>query len=128
MQEQIDIPVFGEVYTQLEEDMAILQVTTNELTPTSSTNSYYSTLTKIIENEGSVLNSRYGCSYPLANYIDVNDIIYDAIFTPLLTERTFSKLSTDVKQTVVPRAFMYVLPLSITPKRIFHIMKNLKIM
>ena len=85
LQEQIDIPFFGEVYIQVEEAMPILQVTTSELTPTSSTNTYYATLTKIIEKECSVLNSRYGCIYPLAPYEDVNAIIYDAIFTPLLT-------------------------------------------
>ncbi|UZM98235.1 hypothetical protein OL548_26390 [Lysinibacillus sp. MHQ-1] len=46
LQEQIDIPFFGEVYIQVEEAMPILQVTTNKLTPTSSTNTYYATLTK----------------------------------------------------------------------------------
>ncbi|MFJ7732250.1 MerR family transcriptional regulator [Lysinibacillus sp. NPDC097231] len=102
MQEQIDIPIFGEVYVQVEEEMPILQVKTTELTPTSSTNAYYATLTKIIENEGSVLNSRYGCIFPLARYTDVNNIMYDAIFTPLLTERTFSKLSPNIKQTIKP--------------------------
>jgi len=102
LQEQIDIPVFGEVYVQVEEEMSILQVTTTELTPISNTNTHYATLIKIIENEGSVLNSRYGCIYPLAPYSNVSDIIYDAIFTPLLTERTFSQLSPNVKQTIKP--------------------------
>ena len=102
LQEQIDIPIFGEVYIQVEEAMPVLQVTTTELTPTSSTNTYYATLTKIIEKEGSVLNSRYGCIFPLAPYKDVNAIIYDAIFTPLLTERTFSKLSPNIQQTIIP--------------------------
>ncbi|WP_375199360.1 MerR family transcriptional regulator [Bacillus sp. RS11] len=102
LQEQIDIPVFGEVYVQVEEEMSILQVTTTELTPISNTNTHYATLIKIIENEGSVLNSRYGCIYPLAPYSNVNEIIYDAIFTPLLTERTFSQLSPNVKQTIKP--------------------------
>ncbi|MGY3187122.1 MerR family transcriptional regulator [Lysinibacillus sp. TE18511] len=102
LQEQIDIPVFGEVYVQVEEEMSILQVTTTELTPISNTNTHYATLIKIIENEGSVLNSRYGCIYPIAPYSDVSDIIYDAIFTPLLTERTFSQLSPNVKQTIKP--------------------------
>ncbi|MGA3599197.1 MerR family transcriptional regulator [Lysinibacillus agricola] len=102
IQEQIDIPVFGEVYVQAEEEMPILQVTTTELTPISNTNTHYATLIKIIENEGSVLNSRYGCIYPLAPYSNVSDIIYDAIFTPLLTQRTFSQLSPNVKQTIKP--------------------------
>ncbi len=102
LQEQIDIPIFGEVYMQIEEAMPVLQVTTTELTPTSSTSTYYATLTKIIEKEGSVLNSRYGCTYPLVPYKEVNDIIYDAVFTPLLTERTFSKLSPNVQQTIIP--------------------------
>lgn len=102
LQEQIDIPIFGEVYEQVEEAMPVLQVTTTELTPTSSTNTYYATLIKIIEKEGSVLNSRYGCTYPLEPYKDVNAIIYDAVFTPLLTERTFSKLSPNVQQTIIP--------------------------
>ncbi|MDP1392407.1 MerR family transcriptional regulator [Lysinibacillus capsici] len=102
LQEQIDIPVFGEIYVQIEEAMPVLQVTTTQLTPTSSTSTYYATLIKIIEKEGSVLNSRYGCIYPLEPYKDVNDIIYDAIFTPLLTERTFSQLSPNIQQTIIP--------------------------
>lgn len=102
LQEQIDIPIFGDVYVQVEEAMPVLQVTTTKLTPTSSANTYYATLTKIIENEGSVLNSRYGCIYPLKPYQDVNDIFYDVIFTPLLTERTFSKLSPNIQQTTIP--------------------------
>jgi len=126
MQEQIEIPIFGEVYTRFEEEMPILQVTTTELTPTSSTNKYYGTLTKIIENEGSVLNSRYGCIFPLAHYQDVNDIIYDAIFTPLLTERTFSKLSNNMKQTIVPAGKYACIAFIYHPDTYFSFYEKLK--
>ncbi|MEG0449121.1 MAG: helix-turn-helix domain-containing protein, partial [Lysinibacillus sp.] len=68
IQDQIDIPVFGEIYTRIEEEMPILQVTTTELTPIHIPNAYYSTLTKVLENEGSVLNSRYGCKYAFHDY------------------------------------------------------------
>ncbi|MEG0449122.1 MAG: hypothetical protein RR595_04620, partial [Lysinibacillus sp.] len=33
---------------------------------------------------------------------NVGEIIYDAVFTPLLTERTFSRLSSEVKQVSIP--------------------------
>lgn len=125
-QEQIDIPVFGEVYSRNEEEMPILQVQTTDLTPTYIPNAYYSTLTKILEKEGSVLNSRYGCIYQLANYNHVDDIIYDAVFTPLLTDRTFSKLSADVLQTIVPAGTYYCIAFIYDPKTYFSYYEKLK--
>ena len=126
MQEQIDIPLFGEVYTQSEEEMPILQIQTTELTPTYSPNAYYSTLTKILENEGSVLNSRYGCIYQLADYKHVDDIMYDAVFTPLLTERIFSKLSADVQQTIVPAGTYFCIAFIYDPETYFSYYEKLK--
>ncbi len=126
LQEQIDIPIFGEVYEQVEEAMPVLQVTTTELTPTSSANTYYATLTKIIENEGSVLNSRYGCIYPLKLYQDVHDIFYDAIFTPLLTERTFSKLSANIQQTTIPAGKYVCIAFIYDPETYFSYYEKLR--
>lgn len=126
IQEQIDIPVFGEVYARTEEEMPILQVQTTELTPTYIPSTYYSTLTKILEKEGSVLNSRYGCMYQLADYNHVDEIIYDAVFTPLLTERTFSKLSADVTQTIVPAGTYYCIAFIYNPETYFSYYEKLK--
>ncbi|KOS68108.1 multidrug ABC transporter ATPase [Lysinibacillus contaminans] len=125
-QEQIDIPVFGEVYLRSEEEMPILQVQTTELTPTHLPNAYYSTLTKILENEGSVLNSRYGCIYQLADYKHVDEIMYDAVFTPLLTVRTFSKLSADVQQTIVPAGTYFCIAFIYNPETYFSYYEALK--
>ena len=125
-QEQIDIPVFGEVYLRIEEEMPILQVQTTELTPTHLPNAYYSTLTKILENEGSVLNSRYGCIYQLADYKHVDEIMYDAVFTPLLTVRTFSKLSADVQQTIVPAGTYFCIAFIYNPETYFSYYETLK--
>lgn len=126
IQEQIDIQIFGEVYLRTEEEMPILQVQTTELTPTSITSAYYSTLTKILEKEGSVLNSRYGCMYKLADYKDVDDIIYDAVFTPLLTERTFSKLSADVQHTTIPAGTYFCIAFIYKPETYFSNYEKLK--
>lgn len=125
-QEQIEIPIFGEVYSLNEEEMSILQVQTTELTPTYIPSAYYSTLTKILEKEGSVLNSRYGCIYQLANYKHVDDIRYDAVFTPLLTDRTFSKLSADVRQTIIPAGTYYCIAFIYDPKTYFSFYEKLK--
>lgn len=125
-QEQIDIPIFGEVYSRNEEEMPILQVQTSELTPTSITSAYYSTLTKIVEKEGSVLNSRYGCVYKLADYKNVDDIIYDAVFTPLLTKRTFSKLSADIQHTRVPAGTYFCIAFIYNHETYFSYYEKLK--
>ena len=126
IQEQIDIPLFGEVYERNEEEMPILQVQTTELTPTYIPTAYYSTLTKILEKEGSVLNSRYGCIYQLADYKHVDEIRYNAVFTPLLTERQFSKLSSDVKQRILPAGKYYCIAFIFNPKTYFTYYQKLK--
>lgn len=126
IQEQIDIPLFGEVYERNEEEMPILQVQTTELTPTYIPTAYYSTLTKILEKEGSVLNSRYGCIYQLADYKHVDEIRYNAVFTPLLTERQFSKLSSDVKQRILPAGTYYCIAFIFNPKTYFTYYQKLK--
>lgn len=126
IKEQIDIPLFGEVYVRNEEEMPILQVQTTELTPTYIPTAYYSTLTKILEKEGSVLNSRYGCIYSLADYKHVDEIRYDAVFTPLLTERQFSKLSADVRQTIVPAGTYYCIAFIFNPSTYFSYYEKLK--
>ena len=104
--------------------MPVLQVTTTELTPTSSTSTYYATLIKIIEKEGSVLNSRYGCIYPLEPYKDVNDIIYDAISLPINGAHIFANFHQTYNKPLFLAVNMYASPLFTILILIFHSMKS----
>ena len=87
MHEQLAISSFNEVFFKEEVEERILMVETDNLTPVYIPNSYYTTLKTTVENEGSIIPSRYGCIYPFKHYKDILDIQYDYVFTPLMTDR-----------------------------------------
>ncbi len=113
MHEQLAISTLNEVYFKEEEEERILMVETDNLTPVYIPNSYYSTLKITVENEGSIVPSRYGCIYPFKQYKDILDICYDYVFTPLMTDRyiqlTSENLDVQTKKagTYICIAFMF---------------------
>ena len=103
LQSQLEITVFNEVYERREEEVRTLNITIAGYTPQYVPDSYYSALTKIVETEKSTISSnRYGCTYTLADYASINEIKYDYVFTPLLTDRYLRNLSIDTKIEVIP--------------------------
>ena len=113
MQEQLAITMFNEVYEKEEETTRILTMCSENLTPIYIPNSYYSSLKKTVETQGSAMNSRYGCMFTLKNYGTIDDIYYNHVFTPLITDRYLTNLTRDmdVKTIAAGRyiciAFMY---------------------
>lgn len=99
MQEQIAIPAFDIVYEKQEEEVRILTIASPNITPDYVPNAHYSSLKQIIEGQGSVMNSRYGCTYPLQHYNDMSEIHYSTIFTPLLTDRFLTNLTNEMDVT-----------------------------
>ena len=102
MREQIEIKKHGVVYIKQSDEVRILKIKCVDSTPAYVSSSYYSVLTKILENKGSINNGRYGCSYALKHYSSLSDIQYDYIFNPLLTERDLSPLPEEVEITTMP--------------------------
>ena len=107
MNEQLSIPTYNEIYQKKEEEERILMVQTENLTPEYIPNSYYTTLKMTVENEGSVIPSRYGCIYPFKHYEHILDIQYDYIFTPLMTDR-YIQLHSDNLDVQVKKAGTYI--------------------
>lgn len=102
MQEQLAIDVLNTVYIKSEEAMRVLSIETKQLTPYDSLNVYYSSLIKTLETENSFLSSRYGCIYPLQPYDNIEQLLYSHIFTPLLTDRYISHLTSDMDVQIIP--------------------------
>ena len=87
MREQLAISKYNEVYFNEEVEERILMVKTDNLTPVYIPNSYFTTLKMTVENEGSIVPSRYGGIYPFKQYKDILGIHYNYLFTPLMTDR-----------------------------------------
>ena len=102
MEEQLAIDLYETVYEKVEEKTRILKINTYDLTARHIPSSYYSSLKTIIENEGSVFNSRYGGIFPLKNYATVDDIYYDCLFTPLLSRLETQNLTVDMEFSTMP--------------------------
>lgn len=102
MQEQLAIDAMDTIYMKDEETARILTLETADLTPYHIPSSYYSTLMKTLETENSILSSRYGCIYPFRDYDNLDELHYSYIFTPLLTDRFITHLSTDMDVQIIP--------------------------
>lgn len=89
MQEQLAIPVIGEVFIKEEEESRLLCLTVADATPVHVSNDAMLILTETIENAGSVQTIRYGSYYPLQAYDSVQTLYYTQIFIPILTSRQF---------------------------------------
>lgn len=125
MQEQIAIPTFNEVYIKSDEEVRILKVASKNITPDYVPNEQYSLFKRILEHEGSVMNSRYGCTYPFKKYETMHDITYTSVFTPLLTDRYLTTLTKDMNVIKMPSGNYICIAFSFTEETYFEQYKKL---
>lgn len=92
LEDQLAIPSFDEVYERDEENERLLVIQTEGLTPVYIPTAYFSSLIETVEQQGSVMNNRYGGIFPLKNYKAVDELHYSYLFTPLLTDRYIEHL------------------------------------
>lgn len=85
--EQSAIPMFHDIYEKQEESERLLTIQTHGLTFTDDINPYFSALSATLERGGSVAATRYGGIYKVAPYASLDELTYEALFTPLLTTR-----------------------------------------
>lgn len=102
MEEQLAIDAMDTVYFKNEESVRILSIKTNELTPYYIPNTYYSSLIKTLEVENSLLSNRYGCIFPYQQYDSLDELHYSHVFTPLITDRYITHLTTDMDVKTIP--------------------------
>lgn len=92
LEDQLAIPNFEDVYERQEEDERLLVIQTKNLTPVYIPTAYFSSLIETVEKQGSVMNSRYGGMFPLKDYASIEELHYEYLFTPLLTDRYIEQL------------------------------------
>lgn len=107
MEEQLAIDRYNVVYEKEEQETRILKIKTVDLTPRYIPNTLYSSLKKTVEDAGSIFNSRYGCTFALKHYELIDDLYYDSVFTPLLSNLRAKSLSEEMSLSTVP-AGVYV--------------------
>ncbi|MEK4228074.1 MerR family transcriptional regulator [Solibacillus sp. FSL H8-0538] len=134
MKDQIEMTIFNEVHEKEEEATHILKIATTNLTPSHLPNTYYNSLKKILEKQGSAMISRYGCMFELKSYETIDDILYENVFTPLITDRAIINLTVDMAEDVVPAgryiciAFMFSLePYFEQYKKLHHYIEENKL-
>lgn len=96
MEEQLAITTYNEVYETVEESSRLLAIMVENATPDYIPDSYFTALMQTVENEGSVITSRYGGTFSFVKYASSKDISYNSIFTPLLTDRRIHILSDEM--------------------------------
>ena len=116
LEEQINIPIYDEVYEMDVTAQRILAIKATDATVTYISDRYFSSLTETVEREGSVVNSRYGGIYELKRYDDAYQLYYQYLFTPLVTERYLEKLNPDVEVFNIPAGRYACIAFIYTPK------------
>lgn len=102
LEQQLTIPVFNEVYETEELPQRLLAVQVKQLTADYIPNKYFSSLTKTVEREGSVVNSRYGGLYAFKKYQDITEIYYEYLYSALLTDKYLVHLNEDMEVIRMP--------------------------
>lgn len=102
LEEQINIPYFQEVYEMEVSAQRLLAIKTTDASVLELPDRYFRSLTETVEREGSVMNSRYGGIYMLQDFQSIEEVYYDYLFTPLLTERYLGSLNSDVEVITMP--------------------------
>lgn len=85
--ELITIPTYNEVYQTTISAQRLIALKTENLNIENIPNEYISSLTKMVEREGTGISRKYGAIYEMKDYQSIDEIFYDYLFTPLLTER-----------------------------------------
>lgn len=120
MEEQLAISRFEEVYEKHEESTRILTISSVNLTPSYIPNSYYSSLIKTVETIGSAMNSRYGCMFAFQAYENIDDILYDNVFTPLITDRYITNLTSNMDVKIIPSGHYICIAFKFSPENYFE--------
>ena len=98
--EQITIPKYNEVYETKVTKQRLIAIKTENLNILNIPDEYFSSLTKAVEREGTII-SKYGGIYELKDYETIHQIYYDYLFTPLLTDRYVALVHEDEKILVM---------------------------
>lgn len=126
MQEQIAITILNEVYEKHEETSRILTIAPEKVNPSYVPNSYYSSLLKTLESENTTISSRYGCMFTYAAYAHFEEITYDYIFTPLLTDRYINNLTPKMDVQTTPEGRYICIAFLFTEQAYFEQYKKLR--
>ncbi|MEK4252438.1 MerR family transcriptional regulator [Paenibacillus sp. FSL W7-1287] len=92
---QLSIPVMDEVYESEEDAIRLLSIKLQNSSPAFVSNDYFTPLIKTIDEAGGVA-TKFGCIYPLKAFGSLEEIQYQYLFTPLLTDRYLHNLDKDM--------------------------------
>lgn len=125
IKKQLNYPVFGEVVIREEEEMRIIQAAAKNLTPLDLLNASYSELKRIVEAEEGVINNSYGAIISHQPYSHIDEITYTKIFTPILTDKRISTISTEIEVSKIPAARYACIYYIFSPEVYFPNLKKL---
>lgn len=99
--EQLNIPRYNEVYKTKLSAQRLLAIKTTNLSLLHNPDEYFSSLMKTAEREGTIIG-KYGGMYPFENYESIEQMYYDYLFTPLLTERYVELIQENEEVLIMP--------------------------
>jgi len=102
LQEQLAIPWLTEVYEKEMEEERILMIKSENATPQFIEDYYFTKLFRTLEAENIMQNSRYGCIYTLGQYQSVDEIHYEQIYVPVLTDRAIESMDKELQLHSIP--------------------------
>ncbi|WP_088069014.1 MerR family transcriptional regulator [Gottfriedia luciferensis] len=126
LQKQKEYPAFGEVFLTYEEEIQIIQTKAVGIVPKNILNSSYSKLKKFAASTEGFRNNGYGAIYPFKSYSNVNEVVYEYLFTPVLTKKQLTLLMSDTEVAKIPKGnYVCITFKSETPDDYFNNLQKL---
>lgn len=94
---------FGEVVLLEKEEIKIIQKRVRGLGPKNTFNSSFSSFRKYGPSTEGFRKKGYGSIFPIKEYKSIDDINYDYLFTPLLSNKKMMHLERDTELAILPK-------------------------
>ncbi|WP_430510037.1 MerR family transcriptional regulator [Gottfriedia solisilvae] len=103
LQRQMEYPSLGQAFILYEDELKILQTKAYGIDPKNILNASYSKLKKFAASTEGFRNNGYGVIFSYQPYKHIDEVSYQYLFTPVLTNKQISLLTSDTDVAIIPK-------------------------
>lgn len=103
IQRQKEYPALGEVFLSDEEEIQIIQTKAEGIGPKNILNASFSKLKNFAAPTEGFRNNGYGAIFSYKAYSHIDEVTYQYLFTPVLTNKQISLLMQDTEVATIPQ-------------------------
>lgn len=103
LQKQMEYPSLNHVFVANEKEIRIIQTESKEINPKNVLNASFSKLKNFVGSTDGFMDTSYGAIFSFQPYTNIDEITYSHIYTPILTDKQISTITSEMKITTIPQ-------------------------